>query len=226
MSQRLFIWYSSAWGAAAAFTGWALGRTVHGDGSLTAEPLRGLWLGVMLALSLAVVDALAASEHGPELGARLALAAAVGAGGGYGRSLLGHWLLQVSEGRHRALQVIGWALAGLMIGAAPVAFDYLATLLRRTDQGTTRRKLRNGLIGGLIGGAVGGALVLVLSSAWAGAFKTASVHEPWSPGATGVVALGGCIGLAVSLAQVLLCPAPPSLVVPPAPVARQSSFPP
>ena len=67
-----------------------------------------------------------------------------------------------------------------------------------------RRKLRNGLIGGAIGGVIGGSLSLLLHGLWAGIFKDSEAESLWSPSATGFVALGACIGLAVALAQVML----------------------
>jgi hypothetical protein len=59
MSFRLFIYYCAAWGAAAAYFGWVIGRAVEGDSQVLGATLRGLALGLFLALGLGLVDALA-----------------------------------------------------------------------------------------------------------------------------------------------------------------------
>src|SRR5205807_9798971 len=102
------------------------------------------------------------------------------------------------------LLIIAWALGGLMIGAAPSAFDYVGAVMRNEERRGAQRKLRNGLSGGAAGGAVGAILFLLLSGMWAGMVKDADSLELWSPGATGFVVLGACLGLAVALTQVFL----------------------
>ena len=46
MSFRLFIYYCAAWGAAAAYFGWVMGRLIEGDSALGGAALRGLSLGL------------------------------------------------------------------------------------------------------------------------------------------------------------------------------------
>jgi hypothetical protein len=65
-------------------------------------------------------------------------------------------------------------------------------------------KLWKGALGGGIGGLLGGVLFLVLKGFWEGVFRDRSGVPLWSPSATGFVALGACIGLAIGLAQVIL----------------------
>jgi hypothetical protein len=56
----------------------------------------------------------------------------------------------------------------------------------------------------MVGGLFGGILYLVMLSLWSGLFRSIEAQELWSPTATGLVALGACIGLAVATAQVVL----------------------
>jgi hypothetical protein len=206
MSFRLFIYYCAAWGGASALAGWVLGRILEADATPGGAALMGLGLGVFIALGLGLLDALAgSSQRDPTtLAVRLILALLIGAGGGLVGGFLGQWLYDLSGDKWALLLVLGWTLTGLLIGAAPAAFDFLSAVLRNEERRGARRKLRNGLIGGSIGGLVGGSLSVLLHSAWAGVFRDADAQDLWSPAATGFVALGVCIGLAVSLVQVIL----------------------
>jgi hypothetical protein len=206
MSFRLFIYYCAAWGAATAFCGWVIGRLLEGDGALGAASLKGLALGGAVAVGLALIDALAAGGRAQRgrLVLRLLLALVIGAAGGLFGGFIGQALFQGSDGRLSALLIFGWALTGLLIGAAPSAFDLLASLVQKEDLRGVRRKVRNGLIGGLIGGVVGGTVSVLLHAMWGSVFVGAVVDDLWSPSATGFVALGACIGLSVALTQVIL----------------------
>jgi hypothetical protein len=206
MSFRLFIYYCATWGAAAAFFGWILGRVLEGEGSLTAAALKGMSLGLFVAFGLALLDALAAGSQRDAVGLaiRLTLALLIGAAGGLVGGFLGQALTLLTGGRWSALLIFGWTLTGLLIGAAPSAFDFLASVLRNEDRRGARRKVRNGLIGGTVGGFVGGTVSVLLHGMWASLFKDADAQDLWSPSATGFAALGACIGLAVALAQVIL----------------------
>lgn len=204
MSFRLFVYYCAAWGAAAALFGWVLGRLIEGDSVLLAAALQGMALGLFLAFGLGLVDALAAGSQRDttSLGVRLTIALMVGTVGGLFGGFVGQAFYQLS--RWSALLVFGWTLTGLLIGAAPCLFDFLGAVMRNEERRGARRKLRNGLIGGAVGGVIGGSLSLLLHGLWAGIFKDSEAESLWSPSATGFVALGACIGLAVSLAQVML----------------------
>jgi hypothetical protein len=206
MSFRVFTWYCAAWGAAAAFFGWMCGRMIEGDASLSAAALKGMFLGICVAFGLGFLDALAAGSRrdSVNLSVRLALALAIGAVGGLTGGFLGQALYQMSNGKWPVLVVLGWTLTGLLIGAAPSAFDFLGAVVRNEDRRGARRKLRNGLVGGTVGGCVGGIVSLMVHGMWASVFKDADVQALWSPSATGFIALGACIGLAVALAQIIL----------------------
>ena len=58
MSFRLFIYYCALCGGAGALVGWGLGRQLSGDHGLLSQGLKGFWLGITLALALALVDGL------------------------------------------------------------------------------------------------------------------------------------------------------------------------
>jgi hypothetical protein len=206
MSFRRFIYYCAVWGAAAAYFGWALGRLIQSDAPLAGAALKGLALGVAVALGLGLLDALAAGSQRDVvgLGTRLTLAVLIGAFGGLFGGFLGQALYQLSGGRWSALLILGWTLTGLLVGAAPSAFDLLGSVLRNEDRRGARRKVRNGLIGGAVGGFVGGGVSVLLHGLWGSWFPDPDAQDLWSPSATGFVALGACIGLAVALAQIIL----------------------
>ena len=58
MSFRLFVYWGALCGGWAAAAGWALGHALaHGD-SLGATGIKGMFLGMTIALALGTVDAL------------------------------------------------------------------------------------------------------------------------------------------------------------------------
>lgn len=205
MSFRLFIYYCAAWGAAAAFFGWILGRVLEVEATLLSEALKGMALGLLVACGLGILDALSAgsAQDVTSVSIRIVLALIIGAAGGLIGGFLGQ-ALYLLGGRLAFFVVFGWTLTGLLIGVAPSAFDFLGAVLRNEDRRGAQRKLRNGLIGGTVGGLIGGTVSLLLSGMWAGLFTNADVQDLWSPSATGFVALGACIGLAVATTQVIL----------------------
>jgi hypothetical protein len=206
MSFRLFVYYCAAWGGAAAYFGWMLGRTVEVEHALLRAALQGMALGLFVALGLGVLDALAAGSQRDVviLGMRLTLTVLIGAVGGLVGGFVGQGFYHLSDNKWGSLLVLGWTLTGLLIGAAPAAFDCLAAVLRNEERRGPRRKLRNGLLGGVLGGLMGGVLSLLLHNMWSGVFPNSDAQSLWSPSATGFVALGMCIGLAVAAVQVIL----------------------
>jgi hypothetical protein len=138
------------------------------------------------------------------MGIRLSLTVLIGAGGGLVGGFMGQGFYQFFDSKWGSLLVLGWVLTGLLIGAAPAAFDFLGAVLRNEERRGSKRKLRNGLLGGATGGLAGGVLSLLLHRMWGGVFPNTEAQSLWSPSATGFVALGSCIGLAVALAQIIL----------------------
>jgi hypothetical protein len=223
MSFSRFIYFSAAWGAVAAALAWVLGRASvaafqsretiakfagsrTGFEDVLGAGVKGLFLGAMLGLGLACVDALGDSgspfHRIGRLVARAGTAIGVGATGGWVGGLFAQFLWGFFN---RAMFfVIGWMFAGLLIGAAPASFDVIVAWLRGRDATGAWRKVRNGLLGGSAGGLLGGSVALVLLSLGPRLFPGKSSHELWTPSFAGFVALGACIGLAVGLAQVIL----------------------
>jgi len=96
MSFRLFIFYCSLCGAWAAFLGWALGRFAELDAGMQAG-VRGLCLGLFVALALGLVDTLwnfSLRQVGSLL-LRLPVLVAVGGAGGF----MGGFVAQTFYGR-------------------------------------------------------------------------------------------------------------------------------
>jgi hypothetical protein len=201
MTFRFFIYCCAVAGGWAALVGWALGRVIAGPNPLGSSGLKGLCLGTLVALALALVDAWWNYTRGQLTATtfRILTGVLVGAVGG----LLGGMVGQVLYGFRPVFYTLGWALTGLLVGISVGVFDVLARFVRQEDVRGARRKIRNGLLGGTVGGLVGGGLSLVLRDAWGGLFGNQPTEVLWSPSATGFVALGLCIGLMIGLAQVL-----------------------
>jgi hypothetical protein len=203
MSFSRFIYYCAAWGAAAAFFGWAAGRAIAGE-DVVGTGIKASCLGALLGLGLACVEAMVGGgsvRRTSRLTVRASIAIVVGAGGGWIGGVLGQVL---HDHFHRsAFLVLGWSLTGLLIGAAPAASDVLAAWSRGLDASGAWRKVLNGLLGGTIGGVLGSAVLIALNSIGSKLFSGRPELERWTPSATGFVALGACIGLSVGLAQVI-----------------------
>jgi hypothetical protein len=211
MSFRLFIYYCALLGGCAAYVGWVVGRLMGVGSPLADQALRGMFLGMIVALALGLVDALWSFSPSQvlQVGPRVIIAGTFGTlgglfGGAVGQAVLGtldrpglHWLLL-------PVWVIGWTITGLLIGSSLGVFDVLARMVRGEDMRGARRKIFNGTLGGTVGGFLGGVLFLVLRGAWALVFHDKPADQLWSPSATGFVALGLCIGLLIGLAQVIL----------------------
>jgi hypothetical protein len=211
MSFRVFIYYCAVLGGCAAYVGWLVGRVLAGGSPLAEAALKGMFLGMIVALALGLVDALWSFSPGQvlQVGPRVLIAGTFGTfgglfGGAAGQVFLG--LLDVPALRWLQVPVwiFGWTITGLLIGSSLGVFDVLARLLRGEDLRGAWRKVRNGLLGGTVGGLLGSVLFLILRGAWANVFHDKPAEMLWSPSATGFVALGLCIGLLIGLAQVIL----------------------
>lgn len=202
MSFRRFVFWCALCGGWAALAAWALGRQVAGPDPLGGAGVKGLCLGLVIALALGVVDALwiYSLRQVRRVLPRVLTCVAVGGVGG----LLGGFLGQLLyERRNLAVfLVLGWALTGLLVGVSVGTFDYLRTWVLDEDLRDAGRKVVRGVLGGLVGGLLGGFLYEQLRGAWGGVFPGKA--DLWSPSATGFVALGLCIGLSIAVAQVVL----------------------
>jgi FHA domain-containing protein len=207
MSFRLFIYYSAVLGGWAALFGWALGRLIAPTGTerpIAVDGIKGFFLGLWIALGLSLVDALwnLSLRRFGEVFLRVGAAVVVGSIGGLIGGMLGSALYGATH--LWVFFVLGWAVAGLLIGASLGTCEVMASLVQQRDTTGARRKLVNGLIGGTAGGLLGGVLAYLLREAWAALLSGEEQETLWAPTALGFVALGMCIGLLVALAHVVL----------------------
>jgi hypothetical protein len=204
MSFRLFIYYCALCGGWAAFIGWALGRVLSPsweEHRVLSVGVKGMWLGLLVALGLGLVDALwnLPLRRFGQVFMRVIVGLVVGLGGGFIGGFLGQLLLDLWP----PLYVLGWTLTGLLVGTSIGVFEVLSGMVTQRDQAGAIKKMLKCLIGGTVGGLLGGILSLLLGSAF-----TALFHRDrdalWTPTSWGFVALGMCIGLLIGLAQVIL----------------------
>jgi len=203
MSFRLFIYYCAVYGGCAAFVGWVLGRLVMTQNPIVRTGLRGLFLGMMVALGLSLVDALwnQSSRQIIAIIARVCVAVLGGCLGGLIGGVMGQLFFNLTQ--LSVSYIFGWTIVGMLIGVSLGVFDLLASMVRQEDSRGAQRKILNGVIGGGLGGVLGGILTLSMESLWEKLFGQPS-GTFWSPYATGLVALGVCIGLLIGLCQVIL----------------------
>jgi hypothetical protein len=202
MSFRFFIYYCALVGGWAAFVGFFLGTFLAPENRLGHNGIKGMFLGLMVALGLSLVDTLwnlSLSRIGVVL-LRVGVSLLVGAVAGLLGGMVGLWLYDIWG----PLFVLGWTLTGLLVGASIGVFEMIASLIKQQDLSGARKKLIKCLIGGTAGGILGGTLAMLLRMALPGIFANKDSNWLWSPTAFGFVALGMCIGLLVGLAQVIL----------------------
>jgi MFS family permease len=192
VSFRSFIYDCTAWGGAASGVGWLLGLPLEAEPGSSEAALQGLLLGACLGFVLGVADASMSHTRLPlgRILPRGLLALGAGAVGGF----LGGLLARSAE-----LLPVGWALAGLLIGAGAGAFDFLAAAVQARNARGGLRKLCNGLVGGALGGLAGGLLFLVVMVISGSGLLE---DDPWLVGALSCAALGAGIGLGIALVQV------------------------
>jgi hypothetical protein len=179
------IFYSAMIGGWAAFFGWMISeilliqRSVHdGFWGFLVIVLTGALVGGCIAGGLTLLGGVASGSFSGQW-LRFLPGFAGGAIGGALGSMLGNAIYSVLE--NPVVQLFGWTLMGLAIGAVEGIYD------------KSSKKLRNGLIGGGVGGILGGIIFILL-----GAGRTMGDR------ATGFVILGMCIGCFIGLAQVIL----------------------
>jgi hypothetical protein len=203
MSFRLFIYYCALCGGWAAFFGWVLGRVLSPSSAAGKDAVRGMMLGVLVAIGLSLVDCLwnMSMRQVGQVSMRVGVALLVGAVGGLIGGLIGH----IVYDRAPVLFVLGWMLTGLLVGASIGAFEFLSSVVSGQNLSGSSKKVIKCLAGGTVGGILGGILALLLHVIWEKIKPgAAGLDWLWSPTAMGFVALGMCIGLLVGLAQVIL----------------------
>jgi hypothetical protein len=202
LSFRLFVYWCALCGGWAAALGWVLGRLVALGDSVGSTGLKGMFLGMAIALALGLVDALWAYSLRQFwlVIPRVVICGAIGTLGGVVGGVIGQLLFDW-QGLD-ALLLVGWMLTGLMVGLSIGSYDWLRAWVREEELGWAGKKVLRGVIGGAVGGLLGGLLDLKMGAVWAGVFP--DKDGLWSPTLTGFIALGLCIGLLIGLAQVVL----------------------
>jgi hypothetical protein len=202
MSFRLFVCWCALCGGWAAVAGWGLGRLIGGADPLGGTGLRGMALGLMVALGLGTVDSLwvySLRQFG-RIAPRVLLCVAVGGVGGLVGGVVGQRLYDWRN--LDSLRVAGWVLTGLMVGASVGTYDLLRSWVREEELGWAVWRLLRGVGGGALGGLLGGIVAGQMDGVGARLFP--GKGGLWSPGLTGFVVLGLCIGLLIGVAKVAL----------------------
>ncbi len=207
MSFRIFIYYCALCGGWAAFFGWIFGRVLApsaSDAQVLSAGVKGLLLGLFIALGLGLVDALwnLSLKQIGEVIMRVGVAVVVGLIGGLLGGTIGQALFGATS--MSLFFVFGWMLTGLLVGTSIGVYEMLSSLVRNQDVGGAQKKLVKALIGGTIGGILGGVIALAVQISFTSLFAAKDRTLLWSPTAIGFVALGMCIGLLIGLAQVIL----------------------
>jgi hypothetical protein len=204
MSFRLFIYYCALCGGWSALVGWLFGRLFTMGNPVPRDGLRGMCLGILVALGLSLVDCLwnLSLRQLGQIILRVLVAVVVGCVGGLIGGILGSFLYN-KVARLGVMVIVGWTITGFLVGASIGVFELLSSLVRQQDMSGSRRKLVNGILGGTVGGILGGILYVLLNTVWAGLFKGKDPTQLLSPSSMGFVALGMCIGLLIGLAQVI-----------------------
>jgi hypothetical protein len=202
MSFRYFVYWSALCGGWAAVVGWALGFWIVRNESLGGTGIKGLFLGMLIALALGIVDALwvYSLRQFRLVLPRVLVGMAVGSVGGLVGSMVGQLLFDWKN--LASLLIFGWVLTGLMVGLSLGAYDFLRSWVRDDELHGVVWKLVRGVVGGAVGGLLGGLLDWKMGDSWAALFPGKS--DLWSPSLTGFVVVGLCIGLMIGVAQVVL----------------------
>ncbi len=213
MSFRLFMYYCALCGGGGAFVGWMVGRfltwvIVDGHEAMDAAvrealeaSLKGMALGMVVALALSLVDALwvFSLRQFVAIAGRVLTAVVVGGLSGLFGGLVSD-LLYFFTG-WEFFKVVGYTITGLLIGVSLGMFDLIVSVMKGQDSRGAQKKLINGVVGGGLGGIIGGILAVLLQIVWTQLFASKPPKFLWSPSAWGFVVLGACIGLLISLAQ-------------------------
>src|SRR5262245_41306042 len=106
MSFRLFIYYCALCGGWAAFFGWILGRLIYPHNDIGRAGIRGMFLGMLVALGLSMVDALwnVSLKQVLQILQRVGVAVLVGCVGGLLGGIVGQALFNLSA----IFFVFGW----------------------------------------------------------------------------------------------------------------------
>jgi hypothetical protein len=203
MSFRLFVYWCALCGGWAAVAGWGLGMLMARGDSVGGTGIKGMLLGMLIALALGLVDALWIYALRPlrRVLPRLFVCVAIGTVGGLLGGSIGQFLFDELNNLV-VFQIFGWVLTGLMVGVSIGSYDFLRSWVCEEEMGFPTAKVLRGVLGGGVGGLLGGILDWNLGHFWTRLFP--GKDHLWSPSLTGFIALGLCIGLLIAVAQVVL----------------------
>ena len=202
MSFRLFVYWCALCGGWAAALGWGLGQAIaHGE-SLGSTGVKGMFLGMLIALALGLVDALwtFSLRQAARVLPRVLVCVTVGAVGGLIGGVVGQLLFDWESSP--VCLILGWMFTGLMVGVSIGSYDILRSWVREEELAWAMKKVGRGMLGGTIGGLLGGVFDWKLADALT--VLLPGKTDLWSPSLTGFIALGLCIGLMIGIAQVVL----------------------
>jgi hypothetical protein len=204
MSFRIFIYYCALVGGWAAFFGFWLGLFLSPSEGLGSDGIKGMWLGMTVALGVGVVDSFwnVPLTEIVQIALRLLVGVLVGIVGGLIGGMIGHGLYALFG--VAVFYIFGWTLTGFLVGASVAVYELLSSVVRQQDLAFAVKKLVKAVLGGTVGGLIGGILSLILRFGFGLLFPNREVQNLWSPTGWGFVALGLCIGLLIGLAQVIL----------------------
>jgi hypothetical protein len=204
MSFRWFIYLCALCGGWAALVGWGFGRAWSSESRVAEAGVKGMLLGLLVALGVGLVDALwnLSLMRPVQVLLRVMVSVLVGCFGGLIGGTIGQVLFGLTD--LSAFVIVGWAITGLLIGASVGAFEVLTSLASGQNLRGAVRKVINGVCGGALGGLLGGVFLVLLRGVWGVLFRETPLEQLWSPSAIGFVVLGMCIGLLIGLAQVIL----------------------
>src|SRR5262245_39108967 len=134
MSFRWYVYYCALLGGCAAYVGWALGRVPPVQVPVWLAAVRGMFVGLTLAVGLTLVDVTwhPGGRGGVDVGLRVLVAGLIGGASGFVGGMLGQLLY--SGTRLELFLVFGWTVTGILVGAAPGAFDLLS---RQSEEHTS-----------------------------------------------------------------------------------------
>jgi hypothetical protein len=203
MSFRLFVYWCALCGGWAAAAGWALGAWFARTDTRGETGIKGMFLGMLIALVLGLVDALwvFSLRQFWRVVPRVIVCALVGTVGGLVGGMVGQLLVNEVKGLP-GLEIAGWMFTGLMVGVSIGTYDFLRSWVREEEMRWSLGKVLRGVVGGMVGGLLGGFLHLEMVNAGTRLFP--GKEDLWSPSFTGFVVLGLCIGLLIGVAQVAL----------------------
>jgi hypothetical protein len=213
MSFTRFIFWCAIVGGWAAFVGWFFGAVLTSrEHALAGAGLKGMFLGLAVALGLGLLDSMWNLSIGKmlQIVVRVGVGVLVGCVGGLLGGVIGQGLINLLDpGAEKPIIfgicfIFGWTLTGLLIGASIGVFEMLLSVIKQQDVSGAVKKLIKGLVGGTAGGLLGGILAVLFRVGGAVVFRGKDPDDLSSPTAWGFVALGMCIGLLIGLAQVIL----------------------